>query len=177
VPKTDDHDFFEKLVMEGFQAGLSWITVLRKREAFRAAFDGFNPERMAAYDGRKMCSLLENPGIIRHRGKIEAAMHNARAYLKLREKTSFSAFLWRFVNGEPIQNNYASMGQVPPHTPLSHEMSKALKAEGFKFAGPVMTYALMQSCGLVNDHLTDCFRHKQCAHLAKTIPQQATNAG
>jgi DNA-3-methyladenine glycosylase I len=167
VPKTRDIEFFEKMILEGFQSGLSWITVLRKREAFRAAFDGFDAARVARYDEAKVLELLGNAGIIRHRGKIEAAIANARAYLTLAGNQSLSAFFWSFVNGEAIQNRFPSTKDVPPETPLSRTISKALKAKGFRFTGPTTTYSLMQACGLVNDHLVSCHRHDVCAALAR----------
>jgi DNA-3-methyladenine glycosylase I len=167
IPKTRDIEFFEKMILEGFQSGLSWITVLRKREAFRAAFDGFDAARIARYNDAKVSELLGNAGIIRHRGKIEAAIANARSYLALAENQSLSAFFWTFVNGESIQNRFTSIKDVPPETPLSRTISKALKAKGFRFTGPTTTYSLMQACGLVNDHLVSCHRHDACAALAR----------
>jgi DNA-3-methyladenine glycosylase I len=167
VPKTRDIEFFEKMILEGFQSGLSWITILRKREAFRAAFNGFDAARIALYDSEKVSELLGNAGIIRHRGKIEAAIANARAYLALSGTQSLTAFFWSFVNGEAIQNGFASMKEVPPETPLSRAISKSLKAKGFRFTGPTTTYSLMQACGLVNDHLVSCHRHDACAALAR----------
>ncbi len=154
------------MILEGFQSGLSWITILRKREAFRKAFDGFEPEKVALYGDAKIAELLANAGIIRHRGKIEAAISNARAYLDLRREQSFAHFFWRFVDGAAIQNHPASMANVPPETPLSRTISKELKKRGFKFTGPTTTYSLMQACGLVNDHLVTCHRHDACAALA-----------
>ncbi|MGO9545296.1 MAG: DNA-3-methyladenine glycosylase I [Rhodomicrobium sp.] len=167
VPKTRDIEFFEKLILEGFQSGLSWLIVLRKRESFREAFDGFDASKMADYGDAKIAALLANAGIIRHRGKIEAAIANARAYLALRERQSLAAFLWSFVNGEAIQNRFAGMADVPPQTPLSRTISKDLKARGFRFTGPTTTYSMMQACGLVNDHLVSCHRHDACAALAR----------
>ena len=167
VPKTRDIEFFEKMILEGFQSGLSWITILRKREAFRDAFDGFDAAKMAEYGDAKIAELLGNAGIVRHRGKIEAAVANARAYLALAAKQSLAAFLWGFVNGEAIQNRFASMAEVPPQTPLSLKISKELKAKGFRFTGPTTTYSLMQACGLVNDHLVSCHRYAPCAALAR----------
>jgi DNA-3-methyladenine glycosylase I len=167
IPKTRDPDFFEKMILEGFQSGLSWITVLRKREAFRAAFDGFDAAKMAAYDDAKVIGLLGNPGIIRHRGKIEAAITNARAYLALAATQSLTAFFWAFVDGQAIQNRWAGIKEVPPETPLSRSISKELKARGFRFTGPTTAYSLMQACGLVNDHLVSCHRHEPCAALAR----------
>lgn len=167
VPKTRDIEFFEKLILEGFQSGLSWITILRKREAFREAFDGFDAGKMADYGDAKVADLLSNTGIIRHRGKIEAAIANARAYLALAARQPLAAFFWDFVNGEAIQNRFASMADVPAETPLSRTISKQLKARGFRFTGPTTTYSLMQACGLVNDHLVSCYRHDVCAALAR----------
>ncbi|MGO8952120.1 MAG: DNA-3-methyladenine glycosylase I [Rhodomicrobium sp.] len=167
VPKTRDIEIFEKLILEGFQSGLSWITILRKREAFREAFDGFDAEKIAGYGDAKVADLLSNAGIIRHRGKIEAAISNARAHLALAETQPLTAFLWDFVNGEAIQNRFTSMADVPAETPLSRTISKQLKVLGFRFTGPTTTYSLMQACGLVNDHLVSCHRHDVCAALAK----------
>lgn len=167
VPKTGDAALFEKLCLEIFQAGLSWLTVLRKRAAFNAAFDGFNPEAVARYGPDKIAALMAEPGIIRNRRKIEAIIGNARAYLRLRERTSLADFLWDFVDGAAIQNRFADPAQVPAVTPLSERLSDALKAEGFRFTGPTMAYAYMQSIGMVNDHLVSCPRHDACAHLAK----------
>jgi DNA-3-methyladenine glycosylase I len=167
VPKTRDIEFFEKLILEGFQSGLSWITILRKREAFRKAFEGFEPEKIAVFGEAKVSELLADAGIIRHRGKIEAAIANARAYLDLRRGESFTSFFWRFVDGEAIQNRFASSANVPPETPLSRTIAKELKRRGFKFTGPTTTYSLMQACGLVNDHLTACHRHDACAALRR----------
>lgn len=167
VPEYDDRALFEKLLLEGFQAGLSWITILRKRENFRAAFDGFNPERIARYTPRKVERLLQNAGIIRHRGKIEAAIGSARAYLDIMEKEgSFSDFIWDFVDGTPQQNGFKSMKDVPAETEMSRALSKELKRSGFKFCGPTIVYAFAQASGLVNDHMTACFRHGDCARLA-----------
>jgi DNA-3-methyladenine glycosylase I len=167
VPKTRDLDFFEKLILEGFQSGLSWLTILRKREGFRRAFDGFDPEKVARFDEAKVAALLADAGIVRHRGKIEAAIANARAYLDLRQSQTFASFFWGFVNGEAIQNRFASLSDIPPQTPLSHAIAKDLKKRGFRFCGPTTTYSLMQACGLVNDHLVTCHRHDACAALAR----------
>jgi DNA-3-methyladenine glycosylase I len=165
VPQTDPRALFEKIVLEGFQAGLSWITVLRKREAFRAAFDGFDAEKMAAYGPEKIATLIADPGIVRSRAKIEAAVSNARAYLAVAEREDFARLMWSFTGGAAIQNARASMADVPAQTPESAAMSKALRARSFRFVGPVTMYALMQSCGMVNDHLTTCFRQAECAAL------------
>ena len=167
VPKTRDIELFEKLILEGFQSGLSWITILRKREAFRAAFDGFDADKVASYGDAKVAELLANPGIVRHRGKIEATVANARAYLALSAHQSLAAFFWGFVDGEAIQNRFAFIAQVPPQTPLSKKIAKELKKRGFRFTGPTTTYSLMQACGLVNDHLVSCHRHEACAAMAR----------
>ena len=171
VPKTDARALFEKLVLEGFQAGLSWITILRKREAFRAAFDNFDAEKMASYGQRKVASLLKVEGIIRHRGKIEAAISNAKAFIELESGPGFSQFLWGFVDGKPKQNAYRQMSDMPAVTPESTAMAKALKSNSFRFCGPTTLHAFMQSVGMVNDHLTTCFRHAECAKLGKAQPR------
>jgi DNA-3-methyladenine glycosylase I len=167
VPKTDDAALFEKLCLEVFQAGLSWLTVLRKRETFRAAFDGFDAETVARYAPARTAALMANPGIIRNRRKIEATITNAQAYLRLRESMTLSDLLWDFVDGEAIQNRFATPAEVPAATPLSERLSRALRDRGFRFTGPTMAYAYMQSIGLVNDHLITCPRHDACARLAK----------
>jgi DNA-3-methyladenine glycosylase I len=156
VPQHDSRALWELLMLEGFQAGLSWITILRKREALREAFHGFDPEAVARMGERDVKRLLENPGIIRSRAKIEATIGGARVYLKMqREGEDFSEFVWGLAGGKPIKN---VTGVVPAKTPLSEEMSKALKKRGFKFVGPVIVYAWMQATGMVNDHARDCFR-------------------
>jgi DNA-3-methyladenine glycosylase I len=147
-----------------FQAGLSWITILRKRETFRSAFDGFQPEKMARYDARKIESLMQDAGIVRNRLKIESAISSAQAYL---EMPDFSAYLWGFVDGKPLQNNFTSLKQVPPQTPLAEKISKDLKKRGFRFVGPTIVYAFMQACGLVNDHMVDCHRHEAVKKLIR----------
>ena len=168
VPEYDDRALFEKLILDGFQAGLSWITILRKRESFREAFDGFEPEVIARYKPAKVEKLLQNPGIIRHRGKIEATIGNAKAYLAMMEKgDNFSDFLWSFTDGVPIQNKWKSIAQVPAETPMSVAMSKELKKRGFKFCGPTIVYAVAQAVGIVNDHLVTCHRHKTCSAMAR----------
>jgi DNA-3-methyladenine glycosylase I len=160
APERDARALWEKLVLDGFQAGLAWITILRKREAFRAAFDGFDPEKIARYGEADRARLMADPGIVRSNAKIDAAIAGARIYLDMRDRgEDFAAFCWDFVDGTPIQNAWTEVGQVPAQTPLAVEMSKALKAKGFKFVGPVIVYAWMQAVGLVNDHLTCCFRH------------------
>lgn len=169
VPNIDDRALFEKLILEGFQAGLSWITVLKKRARFREVFDNFDAEKMARYDDSKIDALLGDAGIIRHRGKVEAAISNARALLDLRERTSLAAFLWDFVDGQPAQNDIRSMADIPAQTPVSANIAKALKSNGFRFCGPTTVYAFMQSMGLVNDHLVACPRHADCAALARNF--------
>jgi DNA-3-methyladenine glycosylase I len=169
VPMTDDRALFEKLVLEGFQAGLSWITILKKRENFRRAFHHFDALRMARFNERDVTRLLEDQGIIRNRAKIEAAIANAKAYLALSERMPFSRYLWGFVDGRPIINHLKSVKDAPAETDVSKRISKALKAEGFRFVGPTTVYAFMQSTGMVNDHLISCFRHVACAKLQKQI--------
>jgi DNA-3-methyladenine glycosylase I len=160
VPLRDERALFEMLILEGFQAGLSWITILRKRENFRRAFDGFEPARIAAYDQAKIAALLADPGIVRNRAKIEGAITSARAYLELMaEPNGAAGFLWQFVDGRPIVNRRRSMAEVPAETPEARAMSKALKRRGFKFCGPTICYAFMQAVGMVDDHVVDCFRH------------------
>jgi DNA-3-methyladenine glycosylase I len=172
VPEYDDRALFEKLVLDGFQAGLSWITILRKRENFRKAFDGFNPEKIVRYGEPKILKLLQDEGIIRHRGKIEGTVKNARAWLDIMDKQpdGFSGFLWKYVDGKPKQNNFETMKQVPAETPMSQALSKELKKQGFTFCGPTIVYAFAQAVGMVNDHMTHCFRHKECARLGKKRP-------
>jgi DNA-3-methyladenine glycosylase I len=160
VPLKDDRRLYEMLVLEGFQAGLSWITILRKRDNFRRAFDGFAPEKVAAYGPDKVAALLADPGIVRNRAKIDGAILSARGWLELMaEDGGFSGFLWQFVNGAPIVNHPRSMADVPTETAEARAMSKALKARGFKFVGPTICYAFMQATGMVDDHVVDCFRH------------------
>lgn len=165
VPVSDDQKLFEKLVLEGFQSGLSWLTILRKRETFRKAFHGFDAARIARYGDKDVARLLADPGIIRNRLKVAATIDNARAFLALQEKQRLGAFLWNFVDGRPIINRYKAHGDVPPQTDLSVRISKALKAEGFRFVGPTTVYAFLQSMGFVNDHLVGCHRHEACAAL------------
>jgi len=167
VPEFDDRALYEKLILDGFQAGLSWITILRKRDNFRTAFDQFEPAHIARYNEKKIQALLQDAGIIRHRGKIEAAISSAQAYLAIMEKDGFSNYLWNFVDGKPIQNSLRSMADAPAQTALSQTISKDLKQKGFKFTGPTIVYAFMQAVGMVNDHMTGCFRHKECARLGK----------
>jgi len=160
VPEYDARALWEKLVLDGFQAGLAWITILRKRDAFREAFDGFDPEKVAAYGDADRARLMANPGIVRSNGKIDAAINGAQIFLDMRDRgEDFSDFCWSFTDGKPLQNGWTEVGQVPAQTELAAEVSKALKAKGFKFVGPVIVYAWMQAVGIVNDHLTCCFRH------------------
>lgn len=163
-PVADDRRLFEKICLEGFQSGLSWLTILRKRENFRDAFDHFDPEAMARYDRRKLATLMENAGIVRNRAKIESSVTNAQAYLAIPD---FSAYLWDFVGGEPIQSRRRSMKDVPAATPLAEKLSRDLRKRGFNFCGPTIVYAFMQACGLVNDHLLACHRHEACRHAAQ----------
>ena len=163
TPCFDDARLFEYLILDGAQAGLSWITVLRKRENYRRAFDGFDAERMAHYDERKKAELLQDAGIIRNRLKVDSAVRNARAYLAIREsEASFADFLWRFVDHRPLQHRYRTPEEVPATSPESDAMSRALKRAGFNFVGSTICYAVMQGVGMVNDHLVNCFRHEEC---------------
>jgi DNA-3-methyladenine glycosylase I len=167
TPEHDSRALWEKLVLDGFQAGLSWITILRKREAFRAAFADFDPEVVARFGDEDVARLLADPGIVRSRAKIDSAIRGARRYLELREQgRDFAPWLWGFIGDRPIQNAWDHVSQVPAETPLSREISKALKAEGFNFNGPVIVYAWMQAVGMVNDHLTCCFRHGEVRSMA-----------
>jgi DNA-3-methyladenine glycosylase I len=164
VPLHDDRRLFELLCLEGAQAGLSWITILRKRANYRRAFDRFDPKKIAGYRGARIRALLADPGIVRNRLKVEGTVRNARAYLALRaELGSFDGFLWGFVGGEPRQNARQSMRDVPPRTPESDALSRALQKRGFTFVGSTICYAFMQAAGLVNDHVVDCFRHAELA--------------
>src|SRR5262249_8022837 len=166
VPEHNDRALYEKLVLDGFQAGLSWITVLRKREAFRAAFDNFDPEKIARYNARKVDSLMQNAGIIRNRAKIEGAVASARAWLKVEEKEGFAALMWGFFEGQSVQNSFRDMAEIPAQTPLSVRIAKELKTRGFHFCGPTVVYAFCQATGMVNDHLVQCFRHDECRAFA-----------
>ena len=163
VPCFDDATLFEFLILEGAQAGLSWLTILRKREGYRKAFDGFNAERMARYSEKKVAKLMADPGIVRNQLKIRAAINNAQCYLALCEtERSLSDYLWGFVDGRPIVNHFKSLKQIPATTPLSDKIAKDMKRRGFKFFGSTICYAHMQATGMVNDHLTSCFRHREC---------------
>jgi DNA-3-methyladenine glycosylase I len=167
VPEFDDRALYEKLVLDGFQAGLSWITILRKRENFRRAFDDFQPEKIARYQKRKVESLMKDAGIVRNRAKIEGAVSSARAWLEIMESSpGFSKLLWGYVDGKPKLNKFRTTRQVPAETPLSQKISKDLVARGFKFVGPTIVYAFMQAVGMVNDHLVTCHRYAALAKLA-----------
>lgn len=166
TPVRDDQTLFEFLLLEGAQAGLAWITVLRKREGYRALFDSFDAASVARYSDRKLDKLLQDPRIIRNRLKVYGARKNARAFLAVQESHgSFSDYMWSFVDGRPIQNRWQSMQEVPATTPLSDSISKDMKKRGFTFVGSTIMYAHMQACGMVNDHTTDCFRHRECQRL------------
>ncbi len=167
VPEYDDRALFEKLVLDGFQAGLSWITILRKRENFRRAFDGFEPAKIARYTPRKVDKLMQDAGIVRNRMKIEGTVLSARAYLDVMEKgPGFSRLLWDFLDGKPKVNRFRSTAQVPAETELSRRISKELARRGFKFCGPTIVYAFMQATGMVNDHVVSCHRHAALAGRA-----------
>ena len=166
VPEFGDQALYEKLILDGFQAGLSWITILRKRENFRRAFDGFQPELIARYGPKKVAALMADAGIVRNRAKIEGAILSARAYLDLMERgPGFSARLWDFLDGRPKTNRFRSVSQIPAQTELSQQISKELTRLGFKFVGPTIVYAFMQAVGMVNDHLVKCYRHAACREL------------
>ena len=168
VPVHDDGKLFEMINLEGAQAGLSWITILRRRETYRRAFDGFDAEKIARYTPKKIATLLEDPGIIRNRLKVEGTVRNAQAFLKVQEELgSFDALLWRFVDGKPLQNRWEGLKQIPPETPESKAMSKELRRRGFTFVGPTICYAFMQAVGLVNDHVASCFRRPEVERLAR----------
>jgi DNA-3-methyladenine glycosylase I len=171
VPEYDARALWEKLVLDGFQAGLAWITILKKRETFRAAFANFDPEVVARFGDVDRARLMANPGIVRSGAKIDAAIRGARIWLDMRERgEDFSAFLWDFVDGVPIQNRWSGVGEVPAQTPVAADMARALKARGFNFCGPVITYAFMQAVGMVNDHVAGCFRHGEVAAMAPGKP-------
>jgi DNA-3-methyladenine glycosylase I len=162
VPVHNDRKLFEFLVLEGFQAGLSWLTIMRKRENFRKAFDNFDFNKIAKYDKRKINSLMKDSGIIRNSLKIKSAVENAKAFLKVREEFgTFDKYIWSFTNGKPIRNNYSSLKEIPAKTELSDLISKDLKKRGFKFVGSTIVYAHMQATGMVNDHIKECFRYKE----------------
>lgn len=173
VPEFDNRALYEKLVLDGFQAGLSWITILRKRDNFRRAFDGFDPQKIARYTPKKIERLLRDEGIVRNRAKIEGAVLSARAWLDVMERgPGFSNLLWDFFDGKPKINRFRSTAQVPAQTAVSRQISKELIGRGFKFCGPTIVYAFMQAIGMVNDHLLKCHRHAACAALARQAPKQ-----
>ena len=160
VPLHDDTKLFEMLILEGAQAGLSWLTILKRRETYRVAYDGFDPVKIATWNSKKISCLLKDPGIIRNKLKVEAAIVNAKAYLQVTDDfKSFDEFIWSFVGGRPIQNSWQEVGQIPTNIAESDRMSKELKRRGFKFVGSTICYAFMQAVGMVNDHVTDCFRY------------------
>jgi DNA-3-methyladenine glycosylase I len=167
VPVNDDRTLFEFLILEGAQAGLSWSTILKKREGYRAAFDGFDPAIVARYDERKTAKLLADPGIVRNRLKVASAVSNAQAFLAVQEEYgSFSNYIWAFVDGTPIQNEWRTLAEIPAKTPLAETISKDLKKRGFRFVGPTIIYAHMQATGMVNDHIISCFRYPEIMALA-----------
>ena len=167
VPEYDSRTLWEKLILDGFQAGLSWITILKKRDNFREAFEGFNPNIIAGWGEKEVLKLLDNPGIIRHRGKIEATITNARAYQVIEQEQGFDNFLWTYVGGKPVQNRFATQADVPTQTALSLQISKDLKKAGFKFCGPTIVYAFMEATGFFNNHITSCPRHDLVAKMAR----------
>ena len=178
VPDYDDRALFEKLILDGFQAGLSWITILRKRDNFRKAFDDFEPSKIVRYSDKKLAALMNDAGIVRNRAKIEGTVNSAKAYLKIMEEgPGFSAFLWDFVDGKPKINQFKTTASVPAATPISTKMSKELVARGFKFVGPTIVYAWMQAVGIVNDHAIDCFRRSQMTEPRKTRRRSPARAG
>ncbi len=167
VPEYDSRALFEKLLLDGFQAGLSWIAILRKRDNFRAAFDNFDPAVMARYDDAKKAELMQDAGIVRNRLKIESSVTNAQAYLEIEAALGFDTYLWDFMDGTPLVNRFERLEDVPAATPLAEKISKDLKKRGFSFVGPTIVYAFMQAVGMVNDHLVQCHRHEACRKLAR----------
>lgn len=167
VPEYDSRALWEKLILDGFQAGLSWITILKKRQNFRAAFAGFDPQTIATWGTPEIERLLTDPGIIRHRGKIEATIANAQAWQRIEAREGFDAFLWSYVDGKPLQNRFEHAADVPTQTALSRQLSKDLKAQGFKFCGPTIVYAFMEAVGMVNNHLVCCHRHGPVADMGR----------
>ncbi|MEW9919691.1 DNA-3-methyladenine glycosylase I [Marimonas sp. MJW-29] len=172
VPEWQSRALWEKLILDGFQAGLSWITILKKRENFRRAFAGFDPNIIAEWGDGEVARLLGDAGIIRHRGKIEATIANAKAWQEIEAQGGFDRFMWRYVDGTPLQNRWQSLAEVPAKTDLTERISKDLRKAGFKFCGPTIVYAWMQACGLINDHLVSCPRHADCAALARQKPMR-----
>ena len=171
VPEYDDRALFEKLVLDAFQAGLSWITILRKRPAFRAAFDGFEPRKIVRWSAKKKEALMQDAGIVRNRAKIDATVALARIYLDLAGKGGFARHLWGYVDGRPIQNARKSTAEIPAESEIARAISKDLRARGGNFVGPTIVYAFMQATGMVNDHLVDCCRHEACQALARKAPR------
>jgi DNA-3-methyladenine glycosylase I len=170
VPEQDDRALFEKLILDGFQAGLSWITILRKRDHFRRVFDGFQPHVIVGYGPEKIAALMADAGIVRNRGKIEGTVRSARVWLDIMEsRGSFARHLWDFVDGRPVQNSWRFHEEVPTRTKTAEALSKDLKARGFTFCGPTIVYAFMEAVGMVNDHLAGCFRHAECAALGREM--------
>jgi DNA-3-methyladenine glycosylase I len=170
VPVTDDKTLFEFLVLEGAQAGLSWLTILRKRDNYRHAFADFDPRKVARFDAKKVERLLQDPGIVRNRAKVASAIRNARAFLGIQEEFgSFAAYQWCFVDGKPVQNQFSSLKQIPPRSEVSDAFSKDLRARGFNFVGSTIIYAHMQAVGMVNDHVLTCHRHKPLARMGKAF--------
>lgn len=165
VPEWDDDALFEKLILDGFQAGLSWITILKKRDNFRKAFSDFDAKKIARYREARVEKLMQDTGIVRNRQKIVSTVGNAKAYLAIQKEGSFSDYLWEFVGGKPVQNRFKAMSDLPAKTETSLAMSKDLQKRGFRFVGPTICYAFMQAVGMVNDHTTDCFRHKEVKRL------------
>ncbi len=169
VPEYDDRALFEKLILDGFQAGLSWITILRKRDNFRKAFDDFDPQKIARYTPRKVETLMQDAGIVRNRLKIEGTVRSAQSWLDIMDKGGFSNLLWDRIDGRPKVNTFKTLKGVPAETPLSQAISKDLASRGFKFVGPTIVYAFMQAVGMVNDHLVTCHRHEECVKLARKV--------
>ncbi|WP_336367693.1 DNA-3-methyladenine glycosylase I [Marinobacter sp. C2H3] len=170
-PEFDPLALFEKLCLDGQQAGLSWLVILRKQASYREAFEGFDPERIVTFDEARIARLLTNPGIVRNRLKVTSIIKNARGYLALRDRgVDFTEFLWSFVGGEPVQNHWRSIGEVPTQTPASEALSRALRKEGFNFVGPTIVYAFMQATGMVNDHLVTCPQHAECKAEHRPLP-------
>ena len=169
VPEFDSRALFEKLLLDGFQAGLSWITILRKRDSFRNGFRGFDPHKISRFTAKDVERLMNDAGIVRNRSKIESSITSARAYLEIDAREGFNNYLWRYVDGRPIQNRLRHMGEMQAQTDLSQRISKDLKKAGFNFVGPTIVYAFMQAVGMVNDHLIGCYRHDECAALAEKL--------
>jgi len=167
VPEYDSRALFEKLMLDGFQAGLSWITILRKRDAFREVFDHFDAQKMVRYDDDKLAALMNDARIVRNRAKIVASVGNARVFLDIEESEGFDNYLWKYMDGKPLQNRWQEMSDVPVKTDIAEAIAKDLKKRGFKFCGPTIVYAFMQAVGMVNDHLVGCYRHDECRALAK----------